>query len=356
MIFNLFRLAGDLSHVASKLILMWSIHWNRSAEGVSLITQALYMLLFVCRYLDLFWTSPFGAWIYLWNFFFKLFYIASSAYIVFLMTSVFARTREREKAWKFGIYCLAGAVVLSIPVTAIFQKGPVVRQDADGKDVLMYRHHFKFTEILWTFSEILESVCVLPQLVLLRQTTVPTVIDSYYLLCLGSYRAFYILNWISRFADKNERYFDPISVLFGIIQTALYVDFAWVYFRRQRVKLRGGGVVDSDDLSRGWLVGRLAGKHADLEEEEPALRGLDDENGGSTRQDGRKNQRWGARGISISADEDLHQAHVNDEDAQPLADPTAFEDDLTDDEDLPPSRNAGVSDGSEWNEDADKRI
>jgi hypothetical protein len=33
-------------------------------------------------------------------------------------------------------------------------------------------------------------VCVLPQLLLLRQTTVPTVIDSYYLLALGSYRAF----------------------------------------------------------------------------------------------------------------------------------------------------------------------
>jgi hypothetical protein len=41
-------------------------------------------------------------------------------------------------------------------------------------------------------------VCVLPQLLLLRQTTVPTVIDSYYLLALGSYRGFYILNWIHR--------------------------------------------------------------------------------------------------------------------------------------------------------------
>jgi ER lumen protein retaining receptor len=105
------------------------------------------MLVFLTRYLDLFWTSPFGRWIYLWNFIFKLFYIASSAYIVFLMTSVFARTREREKAWKFGIYCLAGAVLLALPVTAMFQKGPVVRQSDDGKDVLMYRHSFKFTEV-----------------------------------------------------------------------------------------------------------------------------------------------------------------------------------------------------------------
>jgi ER lumen protein retaining receptor len=29
------------------------------------------------------------------------------------MTSVYARTREREKAWKFGLYCLAGAIVVA---------------------------------------------------------------------------------------------------------------------------------------------------------------------------------------------------------------------------------------------------
>jgi ER lumen protein retaining receptor len=114
--------------------------------------------------------------------------------------------------------------------------------------------------------------------------------------------------------------------------------------------------VDSDDLSRGWLVGRIAGKHADLDEEEPALRGLDDAEEGNARSNGRKNQRWGSRGISVSADEDFHQAHENDEDAQPLTDPTAFEDELTDDEDIPPSRpQANVGDGSEWNEDETRR-
>jgi ER lumen protein retaining receptor len=106
---------------------------------------------FACRYLDLFWTSPFGAWIFLWNFCFKLFYIASSAYIVFLMTSVFARTREREKAWKFGIYCLAGSVILAIPITAMFQQGPVVRKDDHGINVHLYQHVFKFTEVCALF-------------------------------------------------------------------------------------------------------------------------------------------------------------------------------------------------------------
>lgn len=178
----------------------------------------------------------------------------------------------------------------------------------------------------------------------------PTVIDSYYLVCLGSYRAFYILNWIERVADKEERHFDPISVLFGIIQTALYIDFAWVYYTRQRVKLRAGGVVDSEDLARGWLVGRFT-KHHDLdEEEEPAL---GRSNGGENNGNARGNNKWGRRGISVSADEGVHDVHPDSAEAQqPLTDPQAFEDDLTDDEGAPPaSSHANVGNGSEWRDD-----
>ena len=252
-------------------------------SGVSLITQMLYVAVFVTRYLDLFWVPPMA---FLWNFILKNFYILTSLYIIFIMMKVYARTREREKAWRLGAYCLGGSVILAPIVTAIAK-----------------RKETSFTEILWTFSIILESVCVVPQLLLLRQTTVPTVIDSFYLLTLGSYRAFYILNWILRLAS-SEHHFEWRAVLFGIIQTAFYVDFAWVYWTRQRVKLRNGGVVDSDDLSRGWLVTRVLGRgNASMDEEErPAVDGSSNGSAGPT---SRKGGSWGARGISVSADEDV---------------------------------------------------
>jgi hypothetical protein len=117
-------------------------------------------------------------------------------------------------------------------------------------------------QVFWTFSQILESVCILPQLLLLRQTTVPTVIDSYYLLTLGSYRAFYILNWIWREVDITDRGPQPVSIIFGVLQTAFYVDFAWVYYSRQRVKLRNGGIVDADDMRNGWLLRTVFGHKA----------------------------------------------------------------------------------------------
>lgn len=193
---------------------------------------------------------------------------------------------------------------------------------------------------------ILESVCVLPQLLLLRQTTVPTVIDSFYLATLGSYRALYILNWIVRGATHKPN--EPISIIFGCIQTALYIDFAWVYFTRQRVKLRGGSVVDSEDLSKGWLVKRILGRHGEVEDEE-STPVFNHQDGAADARPKPGSQRWGPRGISVSADDTTRQAEE-----ERLEDPHNFEDDASDDETAKPmavnGADTSVSNGSEWRE------
>ncbi|RMJ24706.1 Protein-ER retention receptor [Aspergillus sp. HF37] len=285
MNFNIFRILGDLSHISSKCILIWAIHRNRSAEGVSLLTQILYALVFVTRYLDLFRAS---GWSNAYNPFFKIFYILSSFYIILLMMKMYPRTRERERAWNLALISVGGSLVLA-PFVLINNS---------------YLYHW-FTEICWGFSIVLESVCVLPQLLLLRQTTVPTVIDSYYLLTLGSYRAFYILNWLVR-GFGEEKFWDPFADVFGIIQTAFYIDFAWVYYSRQRVKLRRGGVVDSEDFSRSWLVNKVLNFRGRRSAGDEEHRPLHDEEAGEEAEHGREGtNRWGARGISVSADDTL---------------------------------------------------
>lgn len=99
-----------------------------------------------------------------------------------------------------------------------------------------------------------------------------------------------------------------MSVIFGIIQTALYIDFAWVYYTRQRVKLRGGGIVDADDLRRSWLLrrifGRVAPRSQDDDDDEESGPGAHGDGGG--RRDGGNRPKWGARGISISADDGVY--------------------------------------------------
>ena len=56
---------------------------------------------------------------------------------------------------------------------------------------------------------------------MLRKTGEIGVITKKYLFVLGSYRAFYLLNWIYRY--YSERYFDPISVCAGIVQNCLFL-------------------------------------------------------------------------------------------------------------------------------------
>ncbi|KAL5596554.1 uncharacterized protein BROUX77_007238 [Berkeleyomyces rouxiae] len=290
-VFNLFRILGDLSHASSKCILITAIHRNSSAEGVSLISQIFYALVFITRYTDLFQET------YLWNTIFKIFYIFSSLYIVAIMQFHFPRTRELELSWKLGGIIFAGSVGMT-PFVYWFSN------HTSG--------HF-FSTSLYDFSLILESVCILPQLLLLRQTSIPTVINSFYLLALGAYRALYVLNWCVRSLDKNDYPLNHVSVFFGIVQTILYADFFYVYYSRQRVKLRNGSIIDSDDMDRGWIINRLFGSNieplAHNDEENPrSLR----RNGGLTVGGAAGNAqsapasraKWGARGISISADDD----------------------------------------------------
>lgn len=117
-------------------ILIWAIHSNRSAEGVSLLTQLLYILVFVSRYLDLFWVSPGHN---LWNFVLKICYISSSAYIVFIMMRVFARTREKEYGWKLAIWSLVGSTLGAPIVCLVFEGWSRCRFSEVRRAISLYR-------------------------------------------------------------------------------------------------------------------------------------------------------------------------------------------------------------------------
>ncbi|KAJ6590075.1 ER lumen protein retaining receptor-domain-containing protein [Mycena vulgaris] len=200
---NLFRLLGDLSHLASILILLHKIQTTRSCRGISFKTQALYAGVFIARYLDLFFR-----WVSLYNSIMKLFFIASSCYILYIMRYRFRPTHDPSIDTFRIEYLLGPCVVLS----------------------LVFNYHFNLTEILWSFSIFLESVAILPQLFMLQRTGEAETITTHYLAALGAYRALYIPNWIYRYFSDNV--VDPIAVTAGIVQTGLYIDFFYVYFTK----------------------------------------------------------------------------------------------------------------------------
>ncbi|XP_020695979.1 ER lumen protein-retaining receptor isoform X2 [Dendrobium catenatum] len=175
---NAFRLAGDMTHLLSIILLLLKIRATKSCAGISLKTQELYVIVFMSRYLDLFRT-----YYSLYNSLMKIIFLGTSMCIVWYM-----------------------------------------------------RSH----KILWTFSLYLESVAILPQLVLLQKSSNIDNLTGTYVFLLGAYRGLYLFNWVYRFFTENHRV-RWIPWLSGLIQTAIYTDFFYYYIRswknREKLKL-----------------------------------------------------------------------------------------------------------------------
>jgi len=200
---NLFRLAGDLSHLLAIIILLIKIWKTRSCAGISGKSQILFLVVFVSRYLDLFTN-----FISLYNTCMKIFFVSSAAATVYLMYVKFKATYDGNHD-TFRIEFLVAPVALL---------------------ALVLNHEFSTMEILWTFSIYLESVAILPQLFMVSKTGEAESITSHYLFALGSYRGLYILNWVYRY--YTESFYDIIAIVAGCVQTILYCDFFYLYITK----------------------------------------------------------------------------------------------------------------------------
>ncbi|KAL1999768.1 hypothetical protein VTN02DRAFT_4053 [Thermoascus thermophilus] len=201
---NIFRLSADLSHLASIFILLQKIKSSSSCSGLSFKSQVLYLIVFVTRYLDLIWTFTDSAY----NTTFKILFIGSSAYTIYLMLNDYKPTHDSNIDTFKVQYLLGFSALLAI----------------------LSPYEYTVSEVLWTFSIWLESVAILPQLFMLQRTGEADTITTHYLFALGLYRALYIPNWIYRYFAEN--YFHAVPVIAGIIQTVLYSDFFYIYYTK----------------------------------------------------------------------------------------------------------------------------
>jgi ER lumen protein retaining receptor len=218
---NIFRLAADLMHLASIFILLLKITQTHSAagalerfeplisSGISFKTQALYLVVFVTRYLDLFtnFVSPY-------NTVMKIFFIASSTYILYLMWFKYKSTWDPALD-TFRVEFLVPPCILL---------------------ALVWNYERSVKEVLWAFSIYLEAVAVLPQLFQLTRTGEAESITVHYMFALGGYRALYLVNWIWRYF--REGHIDPIVWVAGLVQTAIYSDFLYVYVTKYVISKR----------------------------------------------------------------------------------------------------------------------
>ncbi|KAL1453436.1 hypothetical protein WDU94_007576 [Cyamophila willieti] len=200
---NIFRMTGDLSHLLAAMLLLLKIWTTRSCAGISGKSQFLFAIVYTARYLDLF-----TSYVSVYNSFMKVVFLAASFGTVYLMYMKFKATYDHNHDTFRAEFIVLPAALLA----------------------LIINHEFTIFEVLWTFSIYLESVAILPQLFLVSKTGEAESITSHYLFALGAYRALYLLNWIYRY--YTEDYLDLIAIVAGVVQTALYCDFFYLYITR----------------------------------------------------------------------------------------------------------------------------
>merc|ERR1719215_1921457 len=164
-------------------------------------------MVFCFRYLDLLWS-----YVSLYNSVMKITFITTTVYLVYMMRfkTPICQTYERSSdSFPYELYVLGPCFVLGLIITESYS--PV--------------------DILWSTSIWLESVAILPQLVLMQQGREVENLTSDFVGCLGAYRGFYILNWIYRYFAED--YVNWIGWIGGLVQTGLYCDFFY-YFAKSK--------------------------------------------------------------------------------------------------------------------------
>ena len=209
---NIYRLIADFLHLFSFLILIYKLIHSKSTIGISCKTQEIYLIVFLTRYLDL------------------LIYIVSVYNTIMKITFIL--------------------VTILIIYLIRFNKKISATYNKEKEDVMSFLIHseFDYWEMIWSFSLWLESVAIFPQINILNKKNGVEKFTGYYILSLGSYRFFYLLSWI--YSYYYENYFSLVSVLSGILQSLLYVDFFYLYLKNIKKQFSSDLPINIDDENK----------------------------------------------------------------------------------------------------------
>jgi len=224
---NIFRRSGDMSHAVAIVLLILQLYRAKNARGISVKTQELRLLVFVTRYLDLFTT-----FYSLYNSILKIAYIVATIGILAMIKtdpikSVYNSDQDSFPHWKFAVAPCAVIAFLTHLIVTGFAR-------------------FNIMELLWTFSIYLESIAILPQLLVVQKYRIVENLTGKFILFLGLYRFFYLINWIYRSYHEPRYRHHFVVYICGIVQTLLYADFFYQYCQISRKCGCGSGMRHGD--------------------------------------------------------------------------------------------------------------
>eukprot|EP01013_Petalomonas_cantuscygni_P040421 TRINITY_DN72374_c0_g1_i1.p1 TRINITY_DN72374_c0_g1~~TRINITY_DN72374_c0_g1_i1.p1 ORF type:complete len:216 (-),score=45.04 TRINITY_DN72374_c0_g1_i1:597-1244(-) len=200
---NIFRLIGDVLHLASFLILLYFMLTKKKCAGISLKSQVLYAVVFSTRYIDIL----FGHFVNPYVFSMKILFLMLSWHVVYLIRNTFRSTYDHNNDTFHVSFLIGFAVVFA----------------------LLFNYGYTPLSLLYAFSEWLEAVAALPQMHLIQRLGgAQDVLTYHYLVALGGYRLFYIFNWIWRYFVEGKVLL--LQWAAGTLQTAMFADLFYHYF------------------------------------------------------------------------------------------------------------------------------
>lgn len=149
----------------------------------------------------------------------KVLYIVSTGSVIYTIRfqepikSTYDKAQDTFLHWKFAVAPCAGIALITHLI---------------GSGI----KNFDLLELLWTFSIYLESIAIVPQLIVLQRYGEVENLTGNYIFFMGAYRALYILNWIYRSHTEKSYTHHWVVYACGVLQTLLYADFFYYYFKR----------------------------------------------------------------------------------------------------------------------------
>jgi ER lumen protein retaining receptor len=245
---NIYRIAGDMCKLFSTLVLIRRLLSAKNAQGISIRTQELYLLVAITRYTDLF--TSFYSW---YNSIMKVVYISLHASVIVMIrrNSAISSTYDgQQDNFSHRKYLVLPCVLLAISFHRVMYYDYMFYYD-EHQDGYVLRPGvviMSIQELLWTFSIFLESVAILPQLTLLRRYRVIENLTGQYVLLMGLHRLLYIFNWVHRAYNEPGFRHHYLAYSCAVLQTILYADFfyCWTMSKIRGNELSYGGEGDAE--------------------------------------------------------------------------------------------------------------
>ncbi|OQS54432.1 KdelR [Ecytonucleospora hepatopenaei] len=208
IISSIFCNAAEYLLIAARVIMLRKVIKTRSVSGLSLKTNLLYLITYCLRYLHLrHWFRY--SWRIIYANIIKSIFIGYQTVMVFFIFYKYNKTYNKRYD--------------NFPITVLLAVGGIV-------GLLVTRASFwsYYEELCYNISLVLESVAILPQLVMTQETEDCESMTGHYIITLGLYRACYLIHFV--ILRMQRRGIDMFMIITALVQTGLYIDFFYVYY------------------------------------------------------------------------------------------------------------------------------